>query len=305
MARIDCSRTLIRSTGSAFYPISRSTTGRRNMQPADQTQDGSLVNLHFDRPPATLQKTAQDALATAKSYVIDSPEMYQLAADELAQIKTLQKNVEKQRTDITGPMNAALKAVNALFKAPGDWLDQAEQILKRAMLGYQQAEERKRREEQAERERQAAAERARVPEEAAAERARSERDAAALRQQAERAQQTGDVEAAARLATQAEARQEQADMLVDELSETKQLISAPTVEQALPKVKGVSTRTVWKVEVTDKLAFVKYIAAHPEYLELIEPNMPAVNKLGLALKKACPLEGVRVYEDQQLASRAA
>lgn len=268
-------------------------------------QDAPLVDLRFQRPPATLQKSAQDALATAKSYVIDCPDMYEMAAGELQQIKTLQKSVEKQRTDITGPMNAALKAVNVLFKAPSDWLDQAEQVLKRSMLTYQQEEQRKQREAQRIAEAAVAAERARIAQEAAAAQARADAEAEALRQQAEQAKRTGDVESAARLASQAESRAEEGAVAVQELAQTKELISAPTVEKTVPKVSGISTRKVWKVEVTDKLAFVKYIAEHPEYLELIEPNTPAVNKLGLALKQACPLAGVRVYEDEQLASRAA
>lgn len=275
------------------------------MKNAEQTQDAPLVELRFERPPATLQKSAQDALATAKAYVIDSPEMFELAADELQQVKALQKGVEAQRTSITGPMNTALKAVNALFKAPSEWLDQAESILKRAMLTYQQAEEAKRREAQRIAEAAAAAERARIAAEAAAAEAAARAEAEALRQQAQQAQQTGDVEAAARLASQAVSREEQGAVTVQELAQTKDLISAPVAVKAVPKVSGLSTRKVWKVEVTDKLAFVKYIAEHPEYLELVEPNTPALNKLGLALKQACPIVGVRVYEDEQLASRSA
>lgn len=275
------------------------------MSTIEQAQDAPLVDLRFNRPPATLQKSAQDALATAKAYVIDSPEMYEMAAGELQQIKTLQKGVEKQRTDITGPMNAALKAVNALFKAPSDWLDQAEAVLKRSMLGYQQAEEARRREAQRIAEAAAAAERARIAAAAAAAEAAARAEAEALRKQAEEAKKQGDVESAARLASQAESRVEEGAVTAQELAQTKELISAPTVEKIVPKVSGISTRKIWKVEVTDKLAFVKYIAEHPEYLELVEPNTPAVNKLGLALKQACPLAGVRVYEDEQLASRAA
>lgn len=275
------------------------------MSTIEQAQDAPLVDLRFNRPPATLQKSAQDALATAKAYVIDSPEMYEMAAGELQQIKTLQKGVEKQRTDITGPMNAALKAVNALFKAPSDWLDQAESVLKRSMLGYQQAEEAKRREAQRIAEAAAAAERARIAAAAAAAEAAARAEAEALRKQAEEAKKQGNVEAAARLASQAESRVEEGAVAAQELAQTKELISAPTVEKIVPKVSGISTRKIWKVEVTDKLAFVKYVAEHPEYLELVEPNTPAVNKLGLALKQACPLAGVRVYEDEQLASRAA
>jgi uncharacterized membrane protein YqiK len=268
-------------------------------------QDAPLVDLRFDRPPATLHKSAQDALATAKSYVIDCPEMFEMAAGELQQIKSLQKGVEKQRTDITGPMNSALKAVNSLFKAPSEWLDQAEAVLKRAMLSYQQAEEAKRREAQRIAEAAAAAERARIAAQAAAAEAVARAEADALRKQADSAQKQGDIEAAARLSSQAESRVEEGAVAVQELAQTKELVSAPTVEKTVPKISGISMRKVWKVEVTDKLAFVKYIAEHPEYLELVDPNTPAVNKLGLALKHACPLAGVRVYEDEQLASRAA
>jgi hypothetical protein len=252
-------------------------------------QDAPLVDLRFQRPPATLNKSAQDALATAKAYVFDSPE---------------KKSVEAQRTSITGPMNTALKAVNAHFKAPMEWLEQAESILKRGMLAFQQEEQRKQREEQARRDREAAAARARIEAEAAMERARSEKEAQALLDQAQEAEKAGDVEGAARLATEAESRQEQASMTVTELKGTKELVSAASVERTVPKVSGISTKKVWKVEVTDKLAFVRYIAEHPEYLELVEPNTPAINKLGLALKKACPLEGVRVFEEETLASRS-
>lgn len=33
--------------------------------------------------------------------------------------------------------------------------------------------------------------------------------------------------------------------------------------------------------------------------------MPAINKIALALKKNCPLDGVRVFEDDVIAARAA
>ena len=47
------------------------------------------------------------------------------------------------------------------------------------------------------------------------------------------------------------------------------------------------------------------MAEHPEYVDLLDANMPAINKIALALKKNCPLEGVRVFEDPVIAARAA
>ncbi|MEM5405807.1 hypothetical protein [Paraburkholderia unamae] len=67
----------------------------------------------------------------------------------------------------------------------------------------------------------------------------------------------------------------------------------------------MSTRKVWKAEVENKLALIQYVSAHPEFVDLLDANMPAVNKIALALKQNCPLAGVRVFEDNVLAARAA
>ena len=85
---------------------------------------------------------AQRALAFVQEYQIASAEDYSLAADELRAIKKRQQGLEEQRTGITGPINQALRAINALFKGPGDLLDQAEQILKGKMLAYEQEQRR-------------------------------------------------------------------------------------------------------------------------------------------------------------------
>jgi uncharacterized membrane protein YqiK len=261
-----------------------------------ETQDTPLVELKFERPPATLQKSAQDALSTAKSYVIDCTDMYELAAGELQQIKSLQKNVENQRTAITVPLNASLKAVNDLFRAPAEWLKSAEDLLKRAMLTFQQEEERKRREEQARLEREAAAERARLAEEAAAEQARADTEARLLREKAEAAKVAGDAEAAARLTSQASARMEESAVTAQVLEQTSQLMSAPTSTRAAPKVSGISTRKVWTFEITDPMLVPR------EFLVIDETKIGGVVR---ALKEATTIPGVRVFQKDELASRSA
>ena len=90
----------------------------------------------YDASAAIVLTTeAQKQLTNAKDYVIDSHTMFELASEDLMQVKALQKDVEAKRTAITGPINQAVKAINDLFRAPKEYLDQAEATLKRAMPG--------------------------------------------------------------------------------------------------------------------------------------------------------------------------
>ncbi len=65
--------------------------------------------------------------------------------------------------------------------------------------------------------------------------------------------------------------------------------------QSLPTVSGVSFRENWRIEVVDKLALVKAIAARAELVNLVEPNMKALNHLARAHKDTLEIPGVRVW----------
>lgn len=269
-----------------------------------QTQSAPLVNLKIDQPEQVLFKKAANALNVAKAYEIDSPDMRDLAAQELTKIKGLQKDVEAKRKSITQPIDIAKKAVMDLFRAPTDYLEQAEVLLKGAIQRFDRAEEQRRIAEQARLEEEARAERARLEQEAAARDAAARAEAEKLAQQAAEAKAAGDNEAAARLAVEAEQRVEQGAAEVEMLQQTATLVTAPVA--VAPRVTaGVSSRKVWKAEVNDKLALIRYVADHPEYVDLLDANMPAINKIALALKANCPLKGVRVFEDSVIAARAA
>ncbi|WP_261526849.1 hypothetical protein [Burkholderia multivorans] len=230
--------------------------------------------------------------------------MRDLAVQDLTKIKGLQKELDAKRKSITQPIDAAKKAVMDLFRAPTDYLDQAEALLKKAIQTYDREEERKRIAEQARLEEAARQERARLEQEAAAREAAAQAEARAIQRQAEQAAAAGDVEAAARLSAEAESRVEQGAAEVATLQTTATLITAP-IAAAPVRTTGVSTRKVWKAEVSDKLALIRFVATHPEYVDLLDANMPAINKIALALKANCPLDGVRVFEENVLAARAA
>jgi len=82
--------------------------------------------------------------------------------------------------------------------------------------------------------------------------------------------------------------------------------AAPSmIVSAAPKISGISGKTKWKGEVINKMKLIQFVAANPQFIELIDANESAINKMASALKSAMVVDGVRVYEERQIAARAA
>lgn len=83
-------------------------------------------------------------------------------------------------------------------------------------------------------------------------------------------------------------------------------VSVPMVRvaPAIAEVKGVSRRTTWSAEVDDLLKLVRYVAQHEEWVNLLLPNGPALNKLAIAQRDALRIPGVRAVETSVRSTRA-
>jgi colicin import membrane protein len=261
---------------------------------------------------SALSGSAQRALDSANSMVIDSHEMYQIAGEDLANIKRRQKELEEQRTGIVKPLNEAVKRINDMFRAPMEFLTQAEGILKRRMLTYTEEQERKRRAEEAklraEAERRAAEERTRLEAQRRADEERARIEQEKLERERQVALEAGDTVKAAKIEARVEGVQEALEIKSDAVAQQFSLVgSAPVVPitAAAPTIKGISSRGVWKAEVTDKLALVKFVAANPQYINLLEPATKELGAIAKALKANAVIDGVRIYEDKILSSRSA
>lgn len=304
--------------------------------------------INVNAPDAgALNKSAETFLVSAQSITIDSPEMYQTAGSELQQIKRKAKDLEAQRVDLVAPLNATVKKINDLFRAPLDFLTRAEATIKQSMITYDREQERIAVEARRKAEEAAARERARLQAEAAAAEARAKAEEDRLRaeaQAAERAAQharaeeeriRAESEAAARAGDKARAdvlkaqAKEQsraaqaaditaakADSKADSKGEevraeeirghAAMVQAAPVmVHSAAPKISGIAGKTKWKGEVKDKMALIRFVAANPQFEGLVDANESAINKMASALKQAMIVDGVRVYEERQIAARAA
>jgi hypothetical protein len=245
---------------------------------------------------ALLTNRAQQALAFIQAFEIDSTEAYGLAADELKAIKVRANTIEEQRTAITGPINKALKAVNDLFRGPGELLAQAEKMLKGKMVAWDQEQQRLARIEREKAEAIAAAERKKLEDEAAARQAEAYAQAAA----AAKAAAEGNAQAAAL----ARAAADRANAEAQASATAAQLVVAAPAVVAVEKTKGISTSTKLDFEVVDLLALVQHIAARPDLLPLLAVDTVRLRALVKGLGMACKLPGVRVFEERVMSARA-
>jgi hypothetical protein len=247
---------------------------------------------------AELMGPADAAYRDAVEVVIDSDDMRDVAVEERNTYKAKWTELEERRKSITQPLMQAKAAVDALFKPALERLDSARQVLDKAILTYNAAQEAKRREEQARLEAAAKAERERA--EAEARKAQEEADRlAAQAAQAATAEEAERLEAAAQ-----EAQQNAAAAAV--VAET---IVAPV---ALPETKmaGASVRKTTDFEVVDKAAFIKWIAAQldtaPHLANLLVED-------SVRLRAHCrtygpdpigkqQIPGIRIYEKGSIAS---
>ncbi len=257
--------------------------------------------------PPDSEKLTQDAeivLEVAETYVIDSELMYNEAGEELRRIKAKSKELSEKRVGITKPLDEAKKAVMDLFRRPIEILDQAERVLKNSIVNYQEEQARLARVEQQKREEAQRIEREALEAKAKAAEEAALKEAEELQRKANEAAQKGNAEEAQKIAEQAQLAfqtgQAQANVIAQEAS----AMNAPVAVAAPAKVVGISTREVWKAEVTDKEALIKYIAANPACLNLVDINTSAVNQMAKAMKGNLNIPGLRAYSEKSVAARA-
>lgn len=245
-------------------------------------------------------QVAEKTYSVALSCVIDCPEMMGAAGDELRSIAAKRRELEETRLSITRPIRESEKRINELFRKPDARLAEAEAVLRRGMLEYQQAERAKAEEARRQADAAAAAERA------ALERKRQQAEAAARKEQetADTLAADGDdgkaetaFEAAAQAQQHAEAAAVQAEIAA---------IAPVHVPAAAPaKVTGISTRKNWRAEIVDENALIAAAMADATYRGLVVIDTAALNKLARALGANARIPGVRVYAEESLAVRRA
>lgn len=100
-------------------------------------QEEALARQEAD----TQLAVANDWATRLGGFVIQSDADEANIVGVLQEVKTRHRQLEEKRTEITKPLNAALRAVNALFKPPQQRFEALERLLKDKITTYMQAKQ--------------------------------------------------------------------------------------------------------------------------------------------------------------------
>ena len=217
---------------------------------------------------------AQTFLGTAQAVRITSPEEAQAAVDQTRQIKECAKAIEEARKEKTKPLDDEKKAWMDIFRPAVDVLDKAEVLLKNAINTWNAAERKRAQEAEAELRKQEKAEQDRL--------AKEQADAEAMLAQADEAAASGDIVKAEKLEAQAQAIQERVAYV------------PATVAPAPAKVRGASSRQVWKCRIVDPSRVPRPWCA---------PDEKALDAYAKAMKEKAEVEGCEFYAEESVSIR--
>lgn len=248
---------------------------------------------------AVRDQEAQQVLTVAKAIVITTPEQYQDAAQVFTQIKQKIKDLEAQRTSITGPINASLKTINDMFRRPKEALEAALSYYERPMAAFQREERRKRNEA----EEKARLERETLEREAIqkAEEEQKRLDEIRLQQQeaARQAEQAANPVAAFLAKQKVEAlkeeEQETIQATTDAIRESAMAARALPAEY-VPKTTAAGTRanTVWRFRVIDPALVPR------EFLMIDEKKL---GEHARTMKEKAQVAGVEFFDEIKIGVR--
>ena len=211
-----------------------------------------------------LEQSAALVVKTAQGLTITNHDDFDRGNTLLKDIKTRMKQVKEYWKEPKAAADAAHKTLVAREAQMLKPLQEAESVIKKAMLAYNAEVERKRREAEAE--------------------ARRKREEEVKRMEAlaAKAEEQGDDDAAEVLRDMAE------DTPMPEIT-----------AQAAPTAKGTSIRKTWKARVTDP----NLVPAYHDGMELRSINMAALNNIAKWSGGEAKIPGVEFYQDSSMSVR--
>lgn len=229
----------------------------------------SQPNLKTDADVVAIQPEANKLTAFARAVVVKTAEQYASAGSYLKSVKGLLKQIDDAHARVKQPLLRACKELDTQKREAAAPLLMAEGQLKRAMIAFDDEQDRIRREEQVR----------------ANEQARRQQEK--LQQQAAKATQAGRVERAMELETRAAA------------------VVAPAIQREPTKVDGIGNRLNWHAECNDLLALAKAVVEGRAPVSYVMANDKVLGQQARSLKQDFVCDGVRVWADKNIAAGGA
>lgn len=228
-----------------------------------------MADFQLEIQPETREKMAaiEALFSNEDSFVVRNQTELDYVSDLVKRLKAAVKEVEKDRSDLTSPLESAKKAIIAEFKPLQDRCAEIEKKCKAAMNAYLDEQDRLRRVEQAK----------------ADEKARRERER--LESRALAAAEKGQAEKAEELAAQALSKQ------------------APVVAET-QKPQGVTGRVLWSAECVNKDELIIAAAANPFLRSLLVVDQKRLDDMAKAMNTEFSVPGCVASARRSLAIRA-
>jgi hypothetical protein len=207
----------------------------------------------------------------AKALTVDDAKSYRQAGDELKGIKALRAEIEDTFKPIVQRAHATWKEALAQRARLDDPLNLAEKIYKGLISAFD------------------------------TETARKDLEDAWLRRKAQEFLAMKEQEAEAMEAEAAGASAAEVAAIVE-----RELYVPPVqVERTAPKMAGIVLTETWKAEIVDFPALIGYVAANPQFMNLLQPNDVAIGGMARALKSTMAIPGIKAYPVAGVAARRA
>ena len=254
-----------------------------------------IEDISQDAKATALVQAANETKVQALTLLVRSPHEYEQVSGFLSQVKAKTNEIEGHRKYLKEPFLEGGRRVDEFFRAPLQFLKEAEHAAKSRLLNYEAeqrriaAEEQRRLEEEARKKREAF--------EAKARKEREDADAVAgeMQRKADEARAAGDLAESVRLRNQADKVVEKSEAKAEAIQSKAEQVVAPKVEAYIPPVVGQFSKTVWKARVLDQKAV-------PEEYKVVDVAM--LDKLAQATKGKVPVPGVEFYSEQIMSARA-
>jgi hypothetical protein len=258
----------------------------------------STNTLEFTADPviAGLTPVRASLQSFAAGLVIKNAVTYRTAAERLKVIKGALQQIEDARTRITKPINESLRETNAQAKDAAAPFLADEQVIKRAMIVYSDAQDRIREEEQRKANAIAEVERKRLQAIADEATRKANDEAAAKRREAEAAAAAGRQAEADRLRASAARVEERAADKAEQFESRAAQVVAPVSQAQAPKVAGIAVPLVWDYEVVDDSLIPR------AYLDRSDVR---IRKVVQAMQGNTNIPGIRVYQRKRIAAGAS
>jgi len=219
-------------------------------------------------PPPPIQRIEQQALAwpdRAAAVAITDQWSYNAAVELLRAVKGLRDEAESHHRPMIEAAHKAHKATLAALKKIDEPLVNAEGTIKRKIGDWDQEQERIRKEA-----------------ELAAQREAERLHAEQLEKELEALEASG-------------AKPAEVKAVIEQAEFTP--VVAPRPVQTYQPASGVSTQERWSAEVTNIHELVKFVAANPQFIQLLQVNQTALNTMARAMKQTMNFPGVKVRKE--------